>query len=142
MNLLVVRNVAQKALFEEELQGQLSDGYWENTKPHDHWEPWCRCTVLVDENVGRNFDWYKGKRYDRRTGRDYPVSRPLKSNYNFANSMLLEAVGDRMLEIARKATGSQSYSMTDLRRDLKDLNKIIKLYKPSLSATDIILKSG
>jgi hypothetical protein len=108
MGTLVVRNAAQVALFTKELQGQLSDGYWENTRPHTHWRPWCSATVVVGEEVGRDF--YAGK-----------------DNYNFSNRMLLECVGDDMIDTVKKATGNQNYSMSDLKRDLNDLKAIIKI---------------
>ena len=54
--ILAFRNAVQKALFDIELCGQLSDGYWENATPHDHWEVWCDAETVVDpSNVGRGF---------------------------------------------------------------------------------------
>lgn len=54
-NILNVRNIEQAAAFLE-LDGQLSDGMWENTKPYDHWKPWCDAAVVIEpNNVGRNF---------------------------------------------------------------------------------------
>lgn len=80
---LIVRNVQQKVLFKWELCGQLSDGYWENSNPHEHWRIWNNIdiTVSTDGRVGRDF---------------YPV----KDNYNFTAPALLEAVGERMLKYA------------------------------------------
>lgn len=107
-NILRVRNLAQKVLWEEELSGQISDGHWENASPHDHWEAWCRAKVVVDpEHVGRNF-------YARR------------ESYNFSAKELLDVVGDRMLEAVRVCTGNADYSMADMRADLNDLKKVIK----------------
>ncbi len=83
---LRLANHAQKVLFEAELKGQLSDGAWENASPSDHWEPWCKATVVVAEDgqkVGRNF-------WARKTG------------YAFAKE-LIEVVGDRMMEYVRAA---------------------------------------
>lgn len=71
----------QAALFECELQGQISDGFWENAKPYDHYLPWL-CDVEVSDNVGRNF-------------------HVTKDNYNFNSTELLSYVGDRMLQYAR-----------------------------------------
>jgi hypothetical protein len=82
MNVLKVGNEVQKALFEMEIVGQLSDGRWENSKPHDHWEPWSNCEVTVDRAFGRNF---------------YAP----KDNYNLTESSLLEIIGDRMVAFAR-----------------------------------------
>lgn len=94
---LAVRNAAQRALFEHELKGQLSDGNWENAKPYDHWEPWCAADVVVDpDNLGRDF-------YAQR------------SSYDFGGKRLLSVVGDRMLRYARFALayGDLSYEEND-----------------------------
>ena len=81
---LAVRNIEQQALFLE-LDGQLSDGFWENAKPYDHYKPWCEAKVVVDPtNVGRNF-WAQ------------------KKNYNFSAKALLDVVGLRMLATVRIA---------------------------------------
>lgn len=76
-----VKNLEQKALFFGELQGQISDGKWENTVPTNHWQNWCSLEwnqVEVGENIGRNF-WV------------------VKDNYNLTAPDLLEVVGERML---------------------------------------------
>lgn len=82
---LVVRNVEQAAIWLE-LDGQLSDGMWENTRPLDHWKPWCDARVVVGKNVGRNFS-------------------ARKDNYNFSSKELLDVVGKRMLGVVRIARG-------------------------------------
>ncbi len=161
---LAVRNVEQQALMLE-LDGQISDGFWENAKPNDHYLPWCEAEVVVDPaNVGRNFS-------------------VRKDNYNFSAKELLDVVGLRMLatvRIARKfgigiaeilehastcegtveretwnadafksaanhaddgssnwsldyfmqlldeAVADQTYTMSDMRRDLNDLKAIVR----------------
>lgn len=109
---LRVRNAAQKAMWDEELSGQISDGRWENSRPDGHWVPWCEATVVVDpEHVGRDFDV-------RRDG------------YCFTEKELLSIVGERMLGYVRAATGDASYSDKDMLRDLRDLRKILKLRVP------------
>lgn len=35
------------ALWNNEVSGQISDGMWENSTPHDHWQFWCRLNVVV-----------------------------------------------------------------------------------------------
>jgi len=85
MATLAFRNVAQAALFELELKGQLSDGHWENSRPTDHWRAWCEATVVVDPtNVGRDFD----------------VKR---DSYAFASKDMLAVIGDRMMRYVRIA---------------------------------------
>lgn len=110
MGTLNVRNRAQQLLFEGELKGQLSDGRWENSRPDNHWEPWCNATVVVNvENVGRNF-------YARRDG------------YCFTEKALLEIIGDRMLELVQAEI--PGYTEKDMLADLRDLRKIIKITRP------------
>src|SRR5476649_430202 len=86
---LTVRNIEQAAAWLE-LDGQISDGFWENATPHDHYKPWCNAMVRVAntgepiEVLGRNF-------YAR------------KDNYNFTSPELLDVVGKRMLATVRIA---------------------------------------
>lgn len=107
------RNIEQKILWDVELSGQISDGRWENSRPYDHWEYWHRdVEVVVDpDNVGRDF-------YVRRDG------------YCFTEKLLLEVVGERMLNAVRSATGNDAYSHNDMLRDLRDIRKIIKVTVP------------
>lgn len=105
---LAVRNKAQKVLLEEELMGQLSDGQWENTNPHDHWEQWCSAKIIVDPtNVGRDF-WVR------------------KDNYRLDDPGLLDIVGHRMLAAVSEKTGNRWYSLGDMKSDLKDLKAIFR----------------
>ncbi len=77
--ILFVRNRAQKVLFQKELQGQISDGMWENAKPHNHWKDWGTDDVQIGtDKFGRTF--YANK-----------------DNYNISSKELLDCVGDRML---------------------------------------------
>lgn len=107
-NILRVRNLAQKVLWDQELSGQISDGQWENATPWDHWKPWCDAEVVVDpEHVGRNF-------------------HARRQSYMFNAKDLLEVVGERMLEAVRIATGDATYDAKRMNNDLADLRKIIK----------------
>jgi len=74
------------ALWDHEIMGQISDGYWENTKPHNHWEFWG------------NLKTKKGKPEVQSTG------WASKKNYAIANSSLISIVGDRMINKGRLAT--------------------------------------
>lgn len=69
------------ALWKGEILGQLSDGMWENTAPHDHWQFWHDCTVTLSPVNGHWVD----------------LGDPMKTGYNIAG--LIEYVGDRMLKI-------------------------------------------
>jgi hypothetical protein len=78
------RNAIQAALFSCELSGQISDGMWENSRPHNHWEIWSGASVNVNpENLGKDF-------YAQR-------------HYNFNSKDLLDAIGNRMLNICNMA---------------------------------------
>jgi len=90
---LTFRTVEQAALFQVELKGQLSDGHWENSRPWDHWRPWCDAQILVGSPVGRNFG-------------------ALKDNYDFTSKVLLDVVGNRMQSIVKLA---RKYGVDDAR---------------------------
>jgi hypothetical protein len=88
-------NKVQAALFQFELLGQISDGYWENSKPGDHWQVFTRVEVVVDPaNPGMTGIWTKRK-------------------YNFAAPMLVDVVGDRMVNIANLAHKGYDGSVVD-----------------------------
>jgi len=73
------QNADQVTLWNNEIVGQLSDGYWENTRPMNHWRPWCHAVAMCEA--------------DAPIGRDFAAD---KDNYNLANKELLECVGGRM----------------------------------------------
>lgn len=79
-----VANIAQKALLECELQGQISDGHWENSRPYNHWINWCRAKVFVaPEDLGINFFSHRA--------------------YDFLSEDLLKVVRTRMILYVRLA---------------------------------------
>ena len=85
MPTLAFRNPVQLAVWKHELTGQLSDGRWENTRPANHWHPWCFATAVVDpENLGRDF-WAP------------------RESYGFTSTDLLEIIGERMIMYAKLA---------------------------------------
>jgi len=65
MNKIHFPNNASACLFASEIIGQLSDGYFENTRPYDHWEFWAHAEIVVDGNA-------------------YTEGTPKKSNYNLS----------------------------------------------------------
>jgi len=80
-----VGNMEQKIIFLTEMQGQLSDGMWENTEPFDHWHPWCSLnwdTVHVEPN---------------NTGVTGNLTAARKRGYRFNSTELLEIVGERII---------------------------------------------
>lgn len=90
---------SQRSLFCHELQGQLSDGMWENAAPHDHWQVWCRCDVLTGE-----------PRFELGS-----AGWPRKTAYNF--HALIPYVGDRMVNIGRMAKAAEFIGMSFLSED-------------------------
>lgn len=102
-----VNTQAQKWLLVNELQGQISDGMWENTSGNP-WEDWSNAKVIVDpRNPGRNFN-------------------TTKDNYQLNAKSLLDVVGDRMIEDVRARTGNGDYDEKAMGKDLADLRKIFK----------------
>jgi len=65
-------------LWKDEILGQLSDGYWENASPFDHWRVWSDAEVMVGTPAG------------------YYGFHPKRTSYGLANSELMDVVGDRM----------------------------------------------
>jgi hypothetical protein len=78
------------ALWDCEILGQLSDGAWENTRPHEHWKFWH----ALDSAVGSE----NKVTVDKGTYSPYCV----KNRYNIA--CLYEYVVDRMLAHGRMAS--------------------------------------
>jgi hypothetical protein len=109
-NTINFRNLIQVALWDEELSGQISDGFWENARPYDHYKVWCTANAKVDrKNLGVNF-WAD------------------KSNYDLCSSQLLgiEVVAERMLKICQAVAG-QGFTMKMMKNELRDMKQIIKM---------------
>lgn len=83
-NIICLPTASAAALWTFELKGQLSDGYWENSRPHDHWRFWSKLTPVVSEELG-----YRSN------------ETPERNNYNFL--ALKKCIQDRMLKIGRMA---------------------------------------
>jgi hypothetical protein len=74
---LNVQNRAQQIIYEVEMKGQLSDGWWENLRPMGHHKiPTSAKVVVSPGNLGNNWGATR--------------------SYNFASAGLLEAIGGRM----------------------------------------------
>lgn len=92
---LYVENRQQAAIYEWEMKGQMSDGRWENSRPHGHWRtPNDAVAVVRPAKIGRNFYVDRG--------------------YNFGEKELFEAVGERMTRFARIALAFPAISVQDL----------------------------
>lgn len=83
---ITFQNMAQLALWLHQLTGQMSDGMWENTKPHDHWKFWGQ----LETEIGK----------DLKVTTDRPWECK-KVGYDFAK--LIEYVGAEMLALGRMA---------------------------------------
>ena len=81
---ITFRNKDQLILWKLEILGQLSDGFWENFEPYDHWRDWADAEADVGEIIGRDFV-------------------PLHDEYDLADPSLTDVVGDRMLRYVRFA---------------------------------------
>jgi hypothetical protein len=105
VNTIGFRNIVQVTLWNKELCGQISDGFWENSRPYGHWQGITGATADLGKLGPQGF-------------------RPRRS-YNFANKELLECVGDRMLEYVRALEGYENFTMKELKRELRDMNSIV-----------------
>lgn len=113
-NTVRVNTMAQKYLLRDELQGQISDGHWENSGG-EAWQDWSNAKVIVDpKNPGRNF-------FTR------------KDNYQLNAKRLLDVVGDRMQENVREQTGNADYDEKAMMKDLADLRKVFKTQRGRVS---------
>lgn len=76
------------ALWTHEVTGQMSDGMWEGTKPHDHWKFWCRLEVKTgSENRVEHHasDWCR------------------KNKYGLEKLLTIDEIKERMLKMGRMA---------------------------------------
>lgn len=106
---IVLPTITACALWDCEVTGQLSDGTWENSSPHDHWKFWSRLVPCCDDTATPHVEvdsW----------------ARPKRTKYNIVNLMNskwdkedVERLGDgdryilrgRMLKQARMALAFQ-----------------------------------
>lgn len=81
------------ALWVEEISGQISDGTWENSRPHNHYQFWCRLDVTVGPaKLVRNEYHYPNKR-------NYALTRLHQLKWDDGTYILR----DRMMATARLA---------------------------------------
>ena len=74
-----------KALFDEEIRGQISDGAWENSTPHNHWHFWCHLKSELSDKWDFRFN----------TNCEYESKYPKKkSAYNLVGALLDPEVVD------------------------------------------------
>lgn len=81
---IVWRNQTQHILWMCELKGQVSDGFWDNSRPYHHWEVPCKAQSVVNDGtkeLGPNFS-------------------PIKK-YSFDSAELVDVVGTRMINFVK-----------------------------------------
>jgi len=87
------RNRVQEVLWHVEITGQLSDGMWENSRPYDHYQPWCDATTSVlPTYVGHTRAWIR------------------KDSYALTSRELLGIIGERMCFAANLAFNNPTMS--------------------------------
>jgi len=111
------RNEIQKALWDLEYKGQFSDGRWENSPVHN-WKLWCSLESNVNpSNIGTDI-------------------RSFNLHYNLEDIQLMQAIGYRMLGLAKVINrypnikmDDKLYSLIDrfIMTDLDDNNKDYKI---------------
>lgn len=102
MSFFNVPTIEGKILFITEIQGQLSDGMWENAKPYDHWEFWGVIKpeeIEVSEKVGVESTYHNGKFCKRTT-------------YGLNRNDFLDGISERMIN-AVKQYHALSSTMSD-----------------------------
>jgi len=77
------------AVWRAEILGQMSDGMWENTAPHDHWKFWHRLRTVVNAGAPPSVKLDEGK------------YAPYNQKTSYGISGLYPIIGDRMLAIGR-----------------------------------------
>lgn len=81
-----------KSIWDNEIQGQLSDGMWENTEPHNHWRFWHNLTSQVGTD---NIVDTKDRWSCRKNG--------------YALKKLVPIIGDRMINLGRMGMVTDNY---------------------------------
>lgn len=105
---LIVENEIQKFLWENYLVGQISDGYWENTK-NSGWQFWCNINCEVGNNPNIKIP-------------NCYATYTIKKSFGFTR--LIKYIGEEMLDYCKKI--DKDYNEKKLRKDLQIISKIIK----------------
>lgn len=99
---IILPTLSACLLFQSELQGQISDGMWENAGPRNHWQFWSYLNVEFNPEeckVVRNGE-----------SGIYP------SRFKYGFSSLYPIVGDRMIKIGQFGKALQSLGIKDFGR--------------------------
>lgn len=115
---LGVQNLAQCILYKSELQGQISDGLWENAVPHDHYKEACQAEPYVAETA------------DKLGPQGW---RPRRC-YGFNSPQLKEVIGDRMIFAVKLYTAFPALLDVSLSRSDSVLG-VVNMVKAGLEET-------
>lgn len=96
MEAIVFENRNQVILYACELEGQLSDGHWENAEPYDHWKR------MVDKPLYVNI-------HGKDQGGCVNIDPILF--YNFADPRIIKDLGDRMIDYVKFYRLSPSFPL-------------------------------
>lgn len=96
-----LQNLAQVIIYKKELQGQISDGMWENSKPHNHYKAASGAEPYVAETA------------DQLGPQGWIPQRA----YNFSSHQLLSIVGDRMIFAVKLYTAFPQLIPESISRD-------------------------
>lgn len=95
---ITFKSDVQASLWNECITGQLSDGHWENSRPHNHWRFWCNLEVCVGETTGvlakNQFECRKNN-YNLKAIKEFVLDELLKTGRMAiaANSVLTYELG-------------------------------------------------
>lgn len=69
-------NASAMVIYEWEMSGQISDGKYENSRPHDHWRWVCEVSnMLVDGTTGvEGYSFYRQNRFDGTFAKRYNIN--------------------------------------------------------------------
>lgn len=69
-------NASAMVIYEWEMSGQISDGKYENSRPHDHWKWVCEISnMIVDGTTGiEGYSLYRQNRFDGTFAKRYNIN--------------------------------------------------------------------
>lgn len=112
---LVVPHKRFAVLWMLEISGQISDGAWENYLDNESWQTYCYAELVVDEDQDK-IHW------DSRNEDSFETIQGIDV---YSNLTEYEGLLGRMLFFVRMTCDMDSYTVTDLRKDLRKLNNAI-----------------
>jgi len=95
---MTLPSVSAVALWHGEVSGQISDGMWENSRPHDHYKFWCHLDVVLGEKPSftRVSGYWPAKR-------SYALTRLYQLKWDDPRHGTGYVLRDRMIALGRLA---------------------------------------